>query len=307
MSHELHRRYRPKILKHVIGQPQAVSVIQGWLKKSAIPHAILLTGSSGCGKTTIARILAAKLEAHTKDIAEQNCADARGIDTIRDITRRAGMHPIGKARVCILDEVHQLPTASQNALLKTLEEPQKTAYFFLCTTDPQKLLKTIVTRCSELRINALANPDVQALIESICERESLTLAKSVILRIVDAADGSARKALNLIDTISEIEGEEDQIEAIHRSDHRRDGIEICRALLDQRTRWVDFVGILGKCDLSEPEGLRRQVLGYAGAVLIGGRGNCARAAAVIHYMRDHVYDSGKAGFVANCYEILATK
>ena len=153
---ELYKRFRPKSLDAVVGNGGTVAALQKFLKKGNLPHTILFKGPSGCGKTTLARILAKELGCGVLDLREYNSADFRGIDTIRDISRIMTNAPAaGNCRVFILDEAHQLSKDAQNAALKILEDTPKHVYFFICTTDPQKLIATIRSRCTEMPVDLL--------------------------------------------------------------------------------------------------------------------------------------------------------
>src|SRR5687768_10085551 len=127
MSEALYKKHRPKTLKGIVGQDGAVASLQKMIDRNLIPHAILFTGDSGVGKTTIARILKDHLECGDPDFIEVNAADSKGIDMVRDIRSRAGLSPMaGPCRVWLIDEAHKLTTDAQNCILKILEDgPRK--------------------------------------------------------------------------------------------------------------------------------------------------------------------------------------
>jgi len=140
---ELYRKYRPTKFSQVLGQREAIATLANMGKRRAVPHCLLFTGPSGVGKTTLIRILREKLGCKEHDYVEINAAEARGIDTIRDIQRRLTLSPLsGRCRVWAIDECHRLTTDAQSALLKILEDTPPTAYFMLATTEPNKLLTT---------------------------------------------------------------------------------------------------------------------------------------------------------------------
>ena len=156
MSKELYKKHRPKNLKRVFGQSVAIGTLKPLIEAKQVPHSLLLTGPSGCGKTTLARILVKELKCAKADFMEVNCADFRGIDTVRDIRTRMMQAPIGgDCRVWLIDEAHMLTSAAQTAFLKMLEDTPDHIYFFLATTHPQKLLKTIKTRCTEIKLKEM--------------------------------------------------------------------------------------------------------------------------------------------------------
>ena len=132
---ELYKKHRPSYLEDVFGQPEAVKVLGSMIEKDDLPHSILFTGPSGVGKTTLARILKEELECHANDFKEINCADFRGIDTIRDIRNNMNRQSLmGGPLIWLIDEAHKLTNDAQTAFLKMLEDTPKHVYFFLATT-----------------------------------------------------------------------------------------------------------------------------------------------------------------------------
>lgn len=301
----LYQKYRPKTLKAVLGQDGAVSSIQKLIDKGNIPHAILLTGPSGCGKTTIGRILKESLKCGDADFLEVNAADFKGIDTIRDIRRQVGMSPIdGECRVWLIDECARLTTDAQSALLKILEDTPAHAYFLLATTDPQKLLKTIHTRCNEIKLSALSSKALENVIQRVLDKEKLTLTEDVLTEIVEAADGSARKALVILEQVVGLESEKEQIAAIQASTVNKSlAIELARALINPQARWDAVSTILKDLD-GEAEGIRYLVLGYARSVMLGGGKLAPRAFLIIDVFAKNFFDSKHAGLAAACWEVV---
>ena len=136
---ELYRKYRPTSFKQVVGQEEAIRTLTELGKRKAIPHAILFTGPSGVGKTTLARILQRKLKCVGNDFVEMNAANDRGVGIIRSIQNKVGLAPmLGSCRIWLMDEAHQLTSDAQSAFLKLLEDTPSHVYFMLATTDPQK-------------------------------------------------------------------------------------------------------------------------------------------------------------------------
>lgn len=310
MSHELYKRYRPKSFKGLIGQEEAVRLLQGWHTSNRIPHSILLTGSSGCGKTTIGRILKTKLCCSDHDFLEINGADSNGINDIRAIGLRMGLSPLGgKCRIYLIDEAHQITKDAQDALLKMMEDTPKHVYFILATTDPQKLKLTIRNRCSEVRVRDLTREELEALVKRVLEAEEKSLSADVIARIAEVAEGSARKALVELDKVIDFEKESEQLECL-KNHTKHVAVEIAQALLNTRgqTTWPQMAKILRGVE-EDPESLRHMILGYCTSVMLGsadrGPGKLApRAALVINYFRDNFYDSKRAGLVEACYAVI---
>jgi DNA polymerase-3 subunit gamma/tau len=305
---EFYKKHRPALFKSVIGQTEAVGMLKKLLEhKEQFPHALLFTGPSGTGKTTLARILQKRLSCGDNDFFEINCADFRGVDMVRDIRSRMNLAPMnGTSRIYLIDEAHQLSKDAQNALLKMLEDTPSHVYFMLATTTQGKLLATIQTRCTEIRTKSLSVGDLVSLLDEICAKEKINISEELSDRIVECADGSARKALVLLNQVIHLDGEEEQLNAVLSSDTKRQAIEIARALINPRTRWGDIAKLLKDLD-EDPEQVRYLVLGYASSVLLGGGKLAPRAYLVVTAFGGNFYDSKKAGLVAACYEVIAVK
>lgn len=305
---ELYKKYRPRSLKTLIGQPEVVRTISGWVTGEKVPHAILLTGPSGCGKTTVARILKQSLNCSDHDFTESNVANETGIDGVRAINARMGLAPLGgAARVFLLDECHQLTTAAQNALLKMLEDAPAHVYFILATTDPTKLLKTVVSRCSELKLKPLTEAGGTELLKRVCEKESVTIGDEVLERIHLVAEGAPRKMLVILDAIIQLPTDEERLAAVERADFRSQGIALARLMFKSGASWSEFVTILKGLE-EEPESVRRLILGYGNGILLGNsKFMHARAYFVIDVFSKDFYATGRPGLTAACYEVCTSK
>lgn len=303
---ELFKKHRPTSFDGLYGQGAVVSVLNKWIEKGKLPHTILMTGSSGCGKTTCARILRKHLGCKPQDFIEQNCADFRGIDDVRKIRNSIGLAPVGKARMWLLDEFHQMGGPAQQAMLKLLEDTPAHAYFVLCTTEPNKVIDTIHTRSSVLKFKALSVDDTIKLLKFVAQEEDKKFSQDVLDKIAFHADGSARKALVILNSILDLDDEKKQLDAILSSETKEDSIKICRALVNPRTTWAEMSAVLKACDLKEPEGLRHLVLAYFQSCLLGNNPQ-PRHALIIDEFSSHLYDGKKAEFVLRCYRIIGSK
>jgi DNA polymerase III gamma/tau subunit len=303
---DLATKYRPATFKDVYGQQDAVKVLTDLLKnRDRLPHAFLFSGPSGCGKTTLARILKKKLLCGDHDFHELNCADDRGIEVMRGIRSRMNMSPMnGEVIIWLIDEAHKLTNDAQNALLKPLEEPPDHVYFMLCTTDPDKLITTIRNRCHPVNLKGLNDKDLRELIGSITKQEKTKLTEDVVDKLVEVADGSARRALVLLNGIIGLNSEQEQLDAVLKGDIQRQAIEIARTLIKPGAKWSDMTPIL-KAVNEDPEQIRRMVLGYATTLMLSGNGKLwGRASLIITCFSEPFYNTGRAGLVNACYDVL---
>ncbi len=194
----LYRKYRPQTFAEVRDQDQIVKVLEGAIKKGEIPHAILFSGTRGTGKTTLARIFAKAIGTSSVDLYEIDAASNRGIDDIRELKEAVHTLPYeSKYKVYIVDEVHMLTKEAFNALLKTLEEPPAHVIFILATTEEEKLLDTILSRCQVFRFRSPSRAVLSALVTEVAKKEGFTLPVDAADLIAVAADGSFRDALGV--------------------------------------------------------------------------------------------------------------
>ena len=200
-------KYRPKSFKDMIGNKHVVKSVESLMKKKKAPHSWMFTGMSGCGKTTIARIVAKELGAKRGGIFEINASDLSGVDSVREVIHQANFRvPGSPVSVYIFDEAQRLTTAAQNATLKLLEDPPAHAYFIIATTDPHKILGTIRTRCTEFRFEPVSTDDLVDLVLDVAEAEGMKIDEEIILEIAVNAAGSPRLALNMLERCSVVKG-----------------------------------------------------------------------------------------------------
>ena len=298
---ELYRKYRPAKFDEVVGNEMAIKTIRQELKHGS--HVFLMTGAAGTGKTTVARIMANYLKAGPMSVFEINSAENRGIDSAREIMEKMRYNPSdGESMVWILDEFHQQTRPAQEAFLKPLEETPSHVYFFICTTNPEKLIAPLKSRCSLVVMKPLLPEEMEHLIIRTIEAENkntfvdpVEISENVIGRIVETANGSGRKALKLLGKVLYLDNDKERLKALRdvsNEDEAKETIDFCRALYSGKN-WSTVAGLLQKMDLTEPESIRYAVLGYGNSILMKGMNNSALK--VMEAFSMDTYTTGKFG------------
>jgi DNA polymerase-3 subunit gamma/tau len=215
----LYRKYRPQTFTEVRDQNHIVSVLEGAIKKGEVPHAILFSGTRGTGKTTLARIFAKAIGTTDIDLYEIDAASNRGIDDVRELKEAVHTLPYESThKVYIIDEVHMLTKEAFNALLKTLEEPPAHVIFILATTEEDKLLDTILSRCQVFRMHSPSRAVLAETVIDVAKREGFVLNPDAADLIAITADGSFRDALGVTQKVIMASGDKigsaDEVAAI---------------------------------------------------------------------------------------------
>ena len=217
----LARKWRPKSFAEMVGQGHVLQALTNALDQSRLHHAYLFSGTRGVGKTTVARIFAKALnceqgisstpcgvcsacveidQGRFVDLIEVDAASRTGVDDTRDLLENVAYAPVrGRFKIYLIDEVHMFSKSSFNALLKTLEEPPEHVKFLLATTDPQKLPVTVLSRCLQFNLRALPLSQIQQHLADVLQKENITFEPAALHLIAEAANGSMRDALSLLD------------------------------------------------------------------------------------------------------------
>lgn len=298
-SEDFHTKYRPKNFDEVLGNKQLVRGMKTLLARGEFPHTVLLHGPLGCGKTSIAKIIASELESSMFSFDELDNAAYRGIESVRELIRKVEYTPMeGKTKVVLMDECHKLTSDAQSALLKTLEHPPPHAYFILCTTDPEKLIPTVLSRCTKYEVEHLKDKHIMILLDRVLQAENIVMKDKVREMIVQRAEGCVRESLVLLKQVIFLP-EKRQVKAVVSfKTNKRKVIDLCRAIL-KKEDWSIIAKIIEGIE-EEPESVRRAVLGYVNSVML----RKASAGCMMIYMafKEPFFNVGKAGVTFSAYK-----
>ena len=271
----LYRRYRPSTFDEVVGQEHIVRTLRNQIKSGAVSHAYLFTGTRGTGKTSVAKIFAravnclaprdgspcgecdvckALASPTSLDILEIDAASNNSVDQMRELTDKINFPPtVGRYKVYIIDEVHMMSTGAFNALLKTLEEPPENVVFILCTTEPHKVLPTIVSRCQRFDFAKLTDEEIESKLIEVLGKEGISYSKEAVDIIVSLADGGMRDAYSILDQTLAYSGSslsEDDVYTIYGLASKAEKLDLIESLLRN-----DLPRVMGKIDAYAIKGI----------------------------------------------------
>ncbi|MDE1970434.1 MAG: DNA polymerase III subunit gamma/tau [Patescibacteria group bacterium] len=310
MSHVFYRTYRPKTFREIQGQHFAVRVLTEAINRNTISHAYLFAGPRGTGKTTLARILAKALNcAHLKkgdpcgtceiclaiergtfvDVIEMDAASHRGIDDIRAIKEAVEFQPMQSAhKVYIIDEAHMLTKDACNALLKVLEEPPEYVVFILATTEPEKMIPTVLSRVQRFDFTRLSFSEVHDKLNYIVQQEGLKIPTEVIDHICYVAEGGLRDAETMLNQIAHTDFATYDIHTIFNRPHTARIIAFLRAIAAHNQSAA--LSFLTECERASTEPLRvlKDTLSLARKTLLLKLNEPSRATLVSEMSEDDV-------------------
>jgi len=234
------RKYRPQSFRDVVGQQAITNTLLNAIENNHLAQALLFTGPRGVGKTTIARLIAKGVNClNAEDVTDNPCgvcdncreisqgismdmieidaASNRGIDEIRELKEKINYQPVkGRKKIYIIDEVHMLTKEAFNALLKTLEEPPAHVIFILATTELEKILPTIISRCQRYDFLPIDRKNIINLLRGVAEKENIDIDDGSLELVYRKSEGSARDSFSIFEqVISNFEGEKIDISIIH--------------------------------------------------------------------------------------------
>ena len=285
MTTELHLKYRPSSWEEVLGQRSVVRSLRQVLDKG-LSRTFLLTGPSGVGKTTVARLIAKHVGCDSEEILEIDGATNTGIDDMREIASRLHYASVsGSPRCVIVDECHAISKASFQSLLKILEEPPPDVYWVLCTTEAGRVPKQVKTRCASYALRPVSAEELASLIDRVRDEEGLSISDKGLGLIVLASEGSPRQALVFLAECGNLKKTASIRRVLEQSGEPAEVIDLCRTLLDVslglKVPWKRMAELLRGISMP-PETVRIIVLRYMSSVMLGG--DTSKSAAAMSVM-----------------------
>lgn len=269
MTQPLHVKYRPHTFKEVVGQSAVVTSMSKLIARKG-SHSFLLSGPSGVGKTTLARIAAHEVGCEDKDLMEIDAATHTGVDAMRQIQETLRYRPFGntKARAIIVDEAHGLSRQAWEALLKVVEEPPEHIYWFFCTTQLGKVPATIKTRCTSYALKSVADRDLGVLLDDVIASEKIKISDSIADLVIKEALGSPRQLLVNLALCQDLTDHKKAAEVLRSALTSDPVLELCRYLVKGGS-WAKAMNLVGKLSEENPESVRIVICNYLATVLKG--------------------------------------
>lgn len=312
----LHIDYRPQDFDEVVGNKTTIENIKNKIYGNDPPHAILLHGPFGCGKTSIGYLISEALGCSIKsnDFVELDAVQTGTIESAREIRQNMSFLPFderSKCRVWLIDEIHASSAKFQEGLLKALEKSPPHAFFILCTTDLNKVNGGIKQRCTHFKVGKLNSEQITKLLKWILLEEKKTdINQDVIDEIIKAAEGSPREAVKILDQIFDLDPDK-MIDAIQGTEAEREVRELCQAML-KGASWPELAEIIKGMKDIDAERARQAIIAWFASVALDKKGFnkknkkkwdevAAKSALVFDCFRENYYSTGMSGLVFSCY------
>jgi DNA polymerase III gamma/tau subunit len=263
----LYQIVRPSSLEEVVGNEETISALSRTLKGTVRPHVFLLHGPFGCGKTTLARIMATTFGSTESSTFLYNAANTRGIETVREVIHSSMMTAVdGSPKTFIFDESHQLTPAAQEALLDPTDEPPEDVYYIFCTTAPKNLIKGIRSRCTEYSVQKLTFKETMKVLQNACEKMEWKVDEKILEAVAMIAKGCSREALVSLEMVHDETDLDTAIRLIVKGTEKDENvISLGKMLLrraDKRKRdWKKILELFYAIE-DDPERLRKALLSF---------------------------------------------
>jgi DNA polymerase-3 subunit gamma/tau len=292
----LYDKYRPQSIEEMEGDYSHV------LSMVANPNhnpALLFTGASGTGKTTCALALAKYIGCDANNIINMNCASETSVDDIRAVIDRSYTVPLGKAWFFLLDEVHKLSSAAQNALLIPLENCPKTVYYVLCSSEPNKLIEALRNRPSRVAFNPLTTEALMTILSVVVDEEKRNDIESKYLVVIAKnAKGSARQALTDLEGLLSYPVDKLEEFMLSLTGKTVEAIELCRLVFGSNQNWREVASLIKDMkDTYEAEGVRRMLVGYGTSIIL--KNPEEKFIKKVHFLLENTYDNGWNGLIVS--------
>ncbi len=271
----LHVKYRPTRFADVKGQKAVVKSLQAALDGKARPHAYLFTGGAGQGKTTLARLVAKECGCELNNMIQVDAASTSGVDDMRGVTAALRYNGFGDSpnKAIIVDECHRLSKQAWDSLLLATEEPPAHVFWFFCSSEPDKIPKTMVSRCAAYNIAAVKFDDLMDLLEEVCDAEHYKTSERILMMVAKAAEGSPRMALTLLAKVHDCADEEETAILLQQPLDNAEVIDLCRKLIKGDLTWPDLCATLKSMSDTPAETIRIIIVNYLNACVLGARGD----------------------------------
>lgn len=272
-KNDLANKYRPRKFADVLGQSAVVASMRGVIERKS-SHAFVLTGPSGVGKTTLARIAARALGCDRLNIVEVDGATNNGVEHWKILVDGLRYLPLAgdvPNKAVLVDECHALSKPAWQSLLKPVEEPPEHVFWFFLTTEGGKIPNTIMTRCARFDLAPIKSDDILDMLQKVCDAEGGGPPRKVLAMVSRNANGSAREALTALAACWDAKDQEAAAALLRTVDENPDVIAICRGLLRNDLSWAGAVAILSGIEGANPESLRHVTQAYFAKVAMGAK------------------------------------